>query len=144
MDPRVQTTTAQLQEQFNLSVICYNARKSAADALAKISTIEKQIPQIKASAPVKFLEDFKTKLSELKGGRRDANVSWTNLANSSDQLFGILQGTDMPVTSQAKQAVTDLDLVVKKVSEAWTTFLTVDLPAFNKTLKSKSVKPITY
>jgi hypothetical protein len=49
--------------------------------------------------PVKY-DDFKTKLTALKGSggfRRDPNsVSWNNVAGASEQLFGILQGTDMP------------------------------------------------
>jgi len=47
------------------------------------------------------------------------------VAGTSDQLFGILQGTDMPVTDQAKQGVADLDPMVKKVDEAWKNFLAV-------------------
>jgi hypothetical protein len=144
MDPRVQTTTAQLQEQFDLSILCYNARKSATDALAKIATIENQFPTVKASGPVKYIDDFKTKLAALKGAGRNApKETWSTISSTSDQLFNILQGTDMPVTSQAKQAVTDLDPALKKATEAWRTFLSVDLPAFNQTLKSKGMKLIT-
>jgi hypothetical protein len=102
---------------------------------------------IKASGPVKYIDDFKTKLTALKGSggfRRDPNsVSWNNVAGASEQLFGILQSADMSVTTQTKQAVTDLELMLKKVNEAWRNFLTVDLPAFNKGLKSKGMKPIT-
>jgi hypothetical protein len=47
------------------------------------------------------------------------------------------------MTAQTKQAVADLDPMIKKVNEAWTTFLKVDLPAFNKVLKGKGIKPIT-
>jgi hypothetical protein len=49
----------------------------------------------------------------------------------------------MPVTAQTKQAVADLDPMIKKVNEGWKNFLTVDLPAFNKVLKGKGMKPIT-
>jgi hypothetical protein len=89
----------------------------------------------------------KPNLLHLKGSdgfRRDPNsVSWNNVAGASEQLFGILQGADMPVTAQTKQAVADLDPMIKKVNEAWKNFLTVDLPTFNKVLKSKGIKPIT-
>src|SRR5258708_18878903 len=59
MDPRVQTSTTQLQEQFDLSVICYNARQTAVDALAKISAIDKQISQINANTTENIFVDFK-------------------------------------------------------------------------------------
>ncbi len=149
MDPRVTSTTNQLQEQFDLSIICYNARKNALDALAKISSIENQIPMIKASGPLeKSLTDFKTKLNALKGSggfRRDPNsTSWNNVAGASDQLFGLLQGSDMQVTAQAKQSVGDLAPLVKKVNDAWAAFLSADFVNFNKELKGKGIKPITY
>jgi photosystem II stability/assembly factor-like uncharacterized protein len=148
MDPRVPSSTAQLQEQYDLSVICYNGRKQAVEALAMIATIENQIPMIKASGPLeKSFADFKGKLSALKGSggfRRDPNaVSWNAVAGSSEQLFGVLQGADMPVTTQARQAVADLDRMVRKVNDLWKNFLAVDLPNFNKELKGKGIKPIT-
>lgn len=147
MDPRVTSTTAQLREQFDLSMNCYNARKTALDALAKIANLENQIAAIKASGVEKPLADFKSKLSAIKGAggfRRDPNsVSWNAVAATSDQLFGILQGTDMPVTAQAKQGVTDLDPMLKKVTDAWKNFLAADVANLNKELKGKGIKPIT-
>jgi hypothetical protein len=146
MDPRVQSTKAQLQEQFDLSMICYNARQSAVDGLARIASIENQLNQIKAPGVEKELSDFKKTLGVLKGAggfRRDPNsVSWNTIAGASAQLFDILQGSDMPVTSQAKLAVNDLDPAIKKVTEAWKNFLSVDLPAFNKTLQNAGGKVI--
>jgi hypothetical protein len=70
-------------------------------------------------------------------------VSWNTVSGNSEQLFGILQGSDMPATVQAKQAVADLDPMIRKVNDAWTSFLAVDLVKFNKDLKSKGIKPIT-
>jgi len=67
MDPRVQSTTAQLQEQFDLSMTCYKARKSAVDALAGIAKLENQINGIKNTSIEKETNDFKTKLGAMKG-----------------------------------------------------------------------------
>jgi photosystem II stability/assembly factor-like uncharacterized protein len=147
MDPRVQTTDAQLQEQFDLSMTCYNARKSALDALAKIGVIEKQIPMMKGTGPLEtMLADFKKKLEALKGSggfRRDPNsVSWNAIESNCDQLFGIIQGTDMPVTTQAKTSVGYIDPMLRLVNDAWTKFLKTELPNLNKELRSKKIKEI--
>jgi len=148
MDPRVQSTPVQLQEQFDFSTVCYNARKKAVDALGKIAVIESQMLAIKVTGPLeKSLTDFKTKLGAMKGSAgyyRDTNaVSWNTVAGNSEHLFGILQGADMPVTTQTRQGVADLGMMLKKVSEAWATFLTVDMINLNKELKSSGIKSIT-
>jgi hypothetical protein len=149
MDPRVTTTPAQLQEQHDLSMICYAGRKTALEALTRIAQIESQIPMIKTSGPLeKSFTDFKAKLNAMKGSggfRRDPNaVSWNSVSSTSDQLFGILQGTEMPVTSQARQAVTNLEPAIRKMSDAWQNFLAVDRVAFNKVLIGKGIKPIDF
>jgi len=148
MDPRMQSTPAQLQEQFDYSIVCYNARKKAVEALGKIAVIESQLQMIKGTGPIeKSVTDFKIKLDAMKGAAgyyRDPNaVSWNTVAGNSEHLFGILQGADMPVTTSARQGVADLGPMLKKVSEAWATFLQVDMVKFNKTLKSHGIKPIT-
>lgn len=145
MDPRVTTTLAQLKEQHDLSVMCYDARKAALDALNTISKFESQLNAIKNPAVAKAVAEFKTKLTAVKGSegfRRDNTASWNSVDRTSDQLFGLLQEADMPVTAQAKQAMLDQERTYLKTNEAWKSFLKVDLPAFNKTLKAKGEKEL--
>lgn len=145
MDPRVTTTLAQLKEQHDLSVMCYDARKAALDALNTISKFESQLNAVKNPALAKAVAEFKTKLTAVKGSegfRRDNSASWNSVDRTCDQLFGLLQEADMPVTAQAKQAMSDLELTYLKTNEAWKSFLKVDLPAFNKTLKAKGEKEL--
>ncbi|MBS1507766.1 MAG: glycoside hydrolase [Bacteroidetes bacterium] len=145
MDPRVTTTLAQLKEQHDLSMMCYDARKAALDALNTISKLESQLNAIKNPALAKAVAEFKTKLTAVKGSegfRRDNSASWNSVDRISDQLFGLLQEADMPVTAQAKQAMSDQELTYLKTNEAWKSFLKVDLPAFNKTLKAKGEKEL--
>lgn len=145
MDPRVQSTSAQLQEQFTLSMICYHGRKNAEEALALISGWENQLSQIKVSGSLeKNINEFKIKMNLLKGsggwGRDLSAMSWNNLATKSEQLFTLLQGTDMPVTSQARQAVKELEPSIQKMTDTWKTFLTNEIPKINSVLKSKGVQ----
>ncbi|MBS1557663.1 MAG: glycoside hydrolase [Bacteroidetes bacterium] len=145
MDPRVQSTHAQLQEQFILSMICYNGRKNAVEALALISDWENKLSQVKASGSLENnINEFKTKLNLLKGsggwGRDLSAMSWNNLATKCEQLFTILQGTDMPVTFQARQAVKELEPSIQKMTDTWKFFLTNEIPKINSVLKSKGVR----
>ncbi|HTH56705.1 MAG TPA: hypothetical protein VL728_11720, partial [Cyclobacteriaceae bacterium] len=149
IDPRVQSSKAQLQEQFDLSMICYNGRKNASDALAVIVNIENQVKELKTTPAVEnSLKDFKAKLTSLKGGsgfRRDPNsVSWGSVAGNSGQLLDIMQGTDMPVTNQAKQGVNELQSSIQKVSESWKNFLATEVPNINALLKKEGLKELSY
>ena len=145
MDPRVQSTRAQLQEQFDLSMICYQGRKISVDALNTIANWENQLGAVKATGSLeKAINEFKEKINSIKGaggwGRDLSAMSLNNVATRCEQLFGILQGTDMPVTSQTHQSVNDLEPAIKKISEMWNHVLTVDLPKVNAVLKAKHIK----
>lgn len=145
MDPRVQTTTSQLHEQFDLSMICYNGRKVVVEALNSVSVWENQLNQVKATGSLeKSIHEFITKINSLKGAGgwwTDPNSNSLNgVATKCDQVFGILQGTDMPVTSQARSAVKDIEPSVQKIAETWKKFLSVELPKINSSLKSKGIQ----
>jgi hypothetical protein len=145
MDPRVTTTSGQLKEQHDLSLLCYEGRKAALEALKVISGFESQLSQVKNTSLTKAVSDFKTKLTALKGSegfRRDNTPSWNAVERTCDQMFGLMQESDMPVTTQAKQAMSDLELTILKANEAWKSFLKVEVPAFNKTLKAKGEKEL--
>lgn len=149
MDPRVQTTPAQWKEQFDLSMICYNNRKHALEVLAVISKLEEQASQLKVKASIeKQFNDFKKKLASQKGSfsfwMPGNEPSWNRVAGNSEQLFNILQGSEMPVTAQARQGVADLQTMTKKVEDDWKKFIAADLPAINSALKKSGSKILSY
>jgi photosystem II stability/assembly factor-like uncharacterized protein len=137
IDPRVESTNAQLQEQHDLSLICYDTRKSAVEVMQKISKFENQLAAVKAKPSFeKELKEFRNKLSSVK------NTPWDNLLRNSERLFTVLQDSDMPVTDQARQAVNDLQLAFKGATDSWKKFLSVDLVKVNSTLKKNGVAAI--
>ncbi|MEO0310454.1 MAG: hypothetical protein RIQ89_111, partial [Bacteroidota bacterium] len=85
MDPRVTTSTAALQQQYDLSMICYNSKLKIESAL-KAGNIDA------------------TKASSLR-----------KLQSSFSSVLNILQDADVAPTSQVVQAVNTLSIEMKKL-----------------------------
>jgi photosystem II stability/assembly factor-like uncharacterized protein len=149
MDPRVSVTSGQLLEQHDLSVICYEGRKSSVAALNQIKSIEDQIQKLPGnSKDQNELKEFQTKLNTVKGTRGGyfggpKADSWNYTSSTCGRLLGLLQESEMPVTSQAREAVKEVEATIKRTGDLWNNFLTVDLPKVNKVLKKVGAKPIT-
>ncbi len=148
MDPRVTSTVTQLQEQFDLSMICYDGRKSSLAALHQIKSMEDQIQKLPTSAKsMKEVKDFQAKLNSVKGSRGGyfggpKADSWNYVGSTSGRLFGLVQESDMPVTSQGIAALKELEAVIKSTNDRWNGLLAGDLPKVNKALKKGRLKPI--
>jgi photosystem II stability/assembly factor-like uncharacterized protein len=141
MDPRVTSTTDQLKEQHDLSVICYEGRKKALAALAVANSLESQLGKISPKPAIaNSVKSFQDQLAKIKGGGGGfggpATGSTLNyIASSFARLFDIMQENDMPVTSQAKSAVTEIQSSSQKVMADWNTLITIDLTKLNTELK---------
>ncbi len=145
MDPRVQSTTAQLQEQFDLSFLCYEGRESAIFYLKVIKDFEDQINKLTGNKSVqKELKEFQEKLNSIKGSSGGTKTdSWSYISSASGSVLGLLQESDMPVTSQAREAVKELDATIKRTEKIWNNLESVHLPKVNQALKKRGTKPIT-
>jgi len=125
MDPRVKTSLSDLQKQYDLSVICYEGRKQTMQILEQISSLRDQVKKLMISSKTpnpQNLKDFYDKLAALEGtgGRRGGGEeSFNKLNNSFASLFNILEGNDMPPTTQAANAVTVLQASLKQLLEKW-------------------------
>jgi hypothetical protein len=132
MDPRVKTSLSDLQKQHDLSMICYEGRKQTMkdiDEISKIrAQIKKQMPALN-SADQQQAKDMDAKLAAFEGtggGRRGGGSgteeSFNRLNGSFAAVLGTLEGTDMPPTTQATNAVPALQNELKKLEEKWTAF----------------------
>ena len=102
MDPRVKTQVRDLQVQFDLSMTCYRQRQEVLAVISKINSIQTQLKAINTSASAEISKKLNLLLTSPKGSK-EPNF---NLLNENlDALFNILQAADVPVTSQAKNAV---------------------------------------
>jgi hypothetical protein len=141
MDPRVKASTADLQEQFDLSWKLYQLRLKLAPIGEKFDEIAQELTKLKARAAerpdvTQKLEDFVQIL--MKFGpphpRPGAPPSFFVL-DSTAHLFDDIQGADAAPTAATKAAAADLETKVGAIMDAWRKLLESDLPALNQQLK---------
>jgi photosystem II stability/assembly factor-like uncharacterized protein len=142
MDPRVKTSAAGLQDQFDLSLQLYQLRLKLAPIGKKFEDIAEQLTKLKARAAerpdvTQKLEQFVQTLNKFgpPRSRPGAPPSFFVL-ESVTQLFDETQGADAAPTSAIKAAAADLQAKIQPTIEAWQKLLDVDLPALNEQLKA--------
>ncbi len=108
MDPRVTTTIGQLQKQFDLSFICYDDCISVLRIRKQISSLQSQIAAIKKNLTAELMLDELNKFSmQLDSFNTSGNnaENFNSVFNKLETTFGILQGADVPPTTQINEAV---------------------------------------
>lgn len=104
MDPRVKTGMAALKQQHDLSLEAYEGRKQVLLMQKEANAL---LSQAKTDAQKKGLETTKTSLATLN--------------RTFNGLFGVLQDTDIPATTQAIAAVGQAQVSLKKAVQEWAT-----------------------
>src|SRR5262249_11385227 len=141
MDPRVKTSAADLQEQFDRSWQLYQLRLKLAPIGKKFDDIAEQLTKLKARAAerpdvTQKLEGFAQTL--IKFGpphpRPGAPPSLFVL-ESTTRLFDEIEAADAAPTAAVKAAVIALEPKVGPMMDAWHKVLESDLPALNQQLK---------
>jgi len=141
MDPRVKTSAAGLQRQFDLSWQLYQLRLKLAPIGKKFDEVAEQLTKLKAKAAerpdvTQRLEEFAQAL--MKFGpphpHPGAPPSFFVL-QSTTHLFNEIQGADSAPTAVIKATVTDLQTKIGPMMEALQKLLESDLPALNQQLK---------
>jgi len=141
MDPRVKTSAADLQEQFDLAWQLYQQRLKLAPIGKKFEDIAEQLTKLKARAAerpdvTQKLEAFNQTLTKFgpPHPRQGAPPSLFVL-ESATRLFDETQGADTAPTAAVKAAAADLQTKVGPMMEAWQKLLEIDVPALNQQLK---------
>ena len=109
LDPRVKASAEDLQEQHDLSVNCYNGRKSLLQVLDEAQILQHQLQQ-KGTDAARALEQ---QLAQLQQKRLQA------LLNAYSGLFGILHETDYTPTTQTVEAVKATNMQLPLALNAW-------------------------
>ncbi len=127
MDPRVKTGMVDLQKLYSLSLASYEGRKKAKRAMEEITVVRKQIKDmITKSGSSDNLTKLEQQVAELEGvqtrrGRGAASSSPTfgSIESSFAGLFGILNETEMPPTSQTVAGVAQTQTQLKELQAKW-------------------------
>jgi photosystem II stability/assembly factor-like uncharacterized protein len=154
MDPRVTTPAAGLEQQFKLSMLCYDGISEARSAITQLRAVRKQLEDRKAKAAdlAAAIDGLDAKLSVLEGAMgggkrgRDAqpqDPSLSRIAGELDRLLAILQGADATPTSQATAALTQAKKELDGLLGRWGEIRQKDLADLNLKLKAADLPVIT-
>jgi len=123
MDPRVKTSQVSLQLQHNLSLECYNGRKECMKILEEIRLYRSQLKsQLTTLSPATVDElNKKDKMArELESTPQGSTEpSFGRLNGGFASVFGALQDSDMPPTSQMINAVKELNQQMIVLKKKW-------------------------
>jgi photosystem II stability/assembly factor-like uncharacterized protein len=141
MDPRVKTSAAELQEQFDVSWRLYQLRLKLALIGKKFDDIAEQLTKLRAKAAerpevTQKLEAFAQTLVKFGPPHpRPGAPPSLFVLESTSRLFNDIQGADAAPTAAIKAAVADLDTKIGPTMDGWHKLLESDLPALNQQLK---------
>lgn len=141
MDPRVKTSAADLQEQFELSWQLYQLRLKLAPIGKQFDDLNEQLTKLKARAAerpevAERLEAFAQILMKFGPPHPQPGAPPSLFVlESTERLFKEAQNADTAPTEAVKAAVADLETNVEPLMEAWRKLLDSDVPALNQQLK---------
>jgi photosystem II stability/assembly factor-like uncharacterized protein len=141
MDPRVKTSAANLQEQFDLSWQLYQLRLKLAPIGKKFDDIAEQLTKLKGQAAerpdvTQKLEAFAQTLTKFGPPHpRPGAPPSLFVLESTTRMFNDIQGADAAPTAAIKAAIADLQTKVGPMMDGWLKLLESDLPALNQQLK---------
>lgn len=148
MDPRVKTPPAGLQQQFKLSDDLYTKLLTLSPATEQAGELRKQLKELESKASGETLAAVNAldqKLQALAGGatrRPGAGAEPPSLGGLRTRyltLFGVLQEADVTPSTQAAEAVAELQKQLPPVMERWKELQSQDVPALNKQLKDANL-----
>jgi photosystem II stability/assembly factor-like uncharacterized protein len=151
MDPRVKTPLAGLQQQFKLSNDLYVQLLTLSPAAEEVSAIRKQLKDLESKATGEALaaiQAFDQKLQALAGGATRRPAAGTEpptlggLKTKFLTLFGVFQEADVAPSTQAADAVADLQKQLPPLMQRWSAVKAQDLSALNKQLKDANLPEV--
>ena len=104
MDPRVKTSVADLEKQFDLSFQCYEGR-------------------IHCKEIVNDIKNLRVKLKEKFKNESPTEADFSRLGSSFGSLLNLLQGADQPPTDQAVAAVKETQKKFEQLRAKWNELL---------------------
>ena len=123
MDPRVKTSTKDLQTQHDLSLQCYNGRKQCMKILEEIRLYRLMLRGQMTNPPASVADELNRKdkqaalLENNPPGSNDP--SFRKLNNSFASLFNVIQDSDRPPTTQAIAALAETQKQLQQLVTKW-------------------------
>jgi hypothetical protein len=153
MDARVQTSAADLAQQFRVSYQIYQDVAMLAPLGDSMDAVRQQLDDRKKKAVAnaelaKAIDDFTHQLDAVQGVTVRRAVPTTEpltlaiIAGRLGQLFGVLQEVDAAPTTQAVAYVNELHAAVPGLASKWKTLLGAPLAELNAKLRAANLAEI--
>ena len=147
MDPRVKTSTADLQKQHDLSLQSYEGRKQTTEILKEIRNLRSQLKELISAST----GELQNKLKQLDAGAADLEntepgskeQSFSRMNGSFTSVFNTLQDGDMTPTSQLINAATAAEKTSNELLSKWMMLKNKNIPALNHQIKTAGFKMIS-
>ncbi len=150
MDPRVKTSSAGLEQQFNLEMRLASELTASTEAVAQARSVLDQLHKI-ATLPAPGLAEsikaFDQKVKAVLGGPMPPasgtpKPTLTAANGAVGTLYGSLGQADAAPTTAQINAVADTERDLSPAMKQWEEIKKSDLPAFNRQLKSANLPEI--
>jgi photosystem II stability/assembly factor-like uncharacterized protein len=158
LDPRVTTPRVGLEQQFALSMQCYDGMRQAREVTGQVRRLREQLRGVREKAGQGPAADAVAALDGkaaalvgaerpmLRGGRgRGGNpneVSLSRFAGELGRLLAVLQGADVAPTTQAVAAVGAARQALDGLLARWADLKAKDMPALNEQLRQAGLPPL--
>ncbi len=146
MDPRVETSKEELQEQHDLSMICYEGRKEITKISNETVSLHQQILNLQISVNGELADSLiqlDRKITNIGNANSEGRIeNFNEVYDAFASLFNSLQESDMAPTPQSVNAGTRNQELMKKLEEKWIKLKTVEVENLNKKLKKDGLRPL--
>jgi hypothetical protein len=143
MDPRVQASPAELQQQFDLEVKLASAVTQISEAVTQARTVHEQIAKLldQSAGQLKdSLESVDRKLSELLDGDKEAGAAKAPTLPQTNTnliaLYGDIGKADAAPTPAQIEAANKSEAALNDMLTRWNQLKARDIPALNRELKA--------
>ena len=155
MDPRVKTSPAGLQQQFELEMKITEAMHRNYDALQQLRKVRSQLKDLRQRAgqgptanAITALEKTLTELEGSKGGfgaqylSTSEGRSLARLNSALSSLLGTVDSADAAPTTQAIGMFGDVQQALEQQLSRWQEIRKQEIPTLNATIRQAGLSPI--
>ncbi len=146
MDPRIHMSAAGLQQQYDLSILCTENRRTISNQLNRLAIVQHQAEVLKEKAGKNLSVQLDSLINKLKGimagSTNEKPYNLSVLQGSFAGMFGLLQEADITPTLETITAMKDLQKKFVEVEEEVKNIRLQTIPAINRQLKKAGLAVI--
>jgi photosystem II stability/assembly factor-like uncharacterized protein len=148
MDPRVQTSTADLARQYELSIRLYELWPQLVSIDERVKTLNTALTSLRSRAPqgavASQIEALSKQLKDLVGAesRTPAALPSLGVLTRLETLFRVMQDVDAAPTAQVTAAEAEVEAAARTTIERWRSIESEGVPALNRQLQGAGLPTV--